>query len=183
MKECTVPKKKSPLLLVCYIISFIIIILLLISASTQIFEIMKWNDYFKNSYITEIQPKGEAEINTILYNVSNISDNQQKLNEIAKWELDGFESYHWGNKSYCIYPDQFSNVVQHVTCPLLPFFNCCPFQKTESGKIRVLNTFWPINLTPYDDSPYWIAYYRTGACKELAILFNYVANKIGRAHV
>ena len=100
MNECTVPKKKSPLLRVCYIISFIIIILLLISASTQIFEIMKWNDYFKNSYITEIQPKGEAEINTILYNVSNISDNQQKLNEIAKWELDGFESYHWGNKSY-----------------------------------------------------------------------------------
>lgn len=179
MNECTVPKKKSPLFRAGCAIFFIIFILLLISTTTQIIDIMIWNDFFKNSYTTEIKPNGEAEINKILYHVSNISDNRQKLNEIAKWELEGFESYHWGDKSYCIYPTQLSNVVQQVTCPLLPFFNCCPFQKTESGKIRVINTFWPISLTPYEGNPYWIAYYKTGACGELAVLFNFVANRSG----
>jgi hypothetical protein len=179
MNENKSPKKKSLLFRVGWAIFFIFFILLLISITIQIVDMMTWTNFFKKPYSTEIKPKGEAEINKILYNVSNISDTRQKFNEIAKWELEGFESYHWAKTSYCMYPTQLSKVVYEVTCPLLPLFNCCFFQATKTGKIRVLNTFWPINLTPYSDNPYWIAYYKTGACEELAVLFNFVANKSG----
>jgi len=94
--------------------------------------------------------------------------------------MTGFESYHWEEGSECyssvsifkpIY-DFLSSTIGQLGVP------CCPFSVTNTGKIRVTSMV-PSSVNPYFDNPYWIAYYKTGACGELATLFNYTANKSG----
>ena len=169
-------KKPNKFLSYCFWCGIFFLLFLVIIIFFQIIDIFYFNGLYEKQYNTEIKPKGDAEINKILSNVSNISDNRLKFNKMAEWELSGFESYHWGNYSECMYSNEISHELQKRTY----FFPNCPFSTTKSGKIRVLNTLWPVpNISPYDTNPYWIAFYKTGACGELATLFNFIANKSG----
>ncbi|MDP3446358.1 MAG: hypothetical protein Q8T08_26160, partial [Ignavibacteria bacterium] len=132
------------------------------------------------NYSEEVKPNGKMAIDEIVKNVSKISDKREKLNQIAEWELSGFESYHWGNYSGCVSSSSVFLHVYDALCPIYDkaFIYCCPFTSTKNGNIRVA-TMFPSSWNPYYDNPYWIAHYKNGACGELATLFNYTASQSG----
>lgn len=104
-----------------------------------------------------MRPKVELEINTFEENLSQITDPQAKVREIANYTVkDYYQTY--GRKSN----------------PFL-FFSYAWFIQIH-GDIKSPRIKSFIFL---ENDPYFIAYYKTGACMEAATLFNFIANKSG----
>ncbi|WP_083523389.1 transglutaminase domain-containing protein [Methanofollis ethanolicus] len=118
------------------------------------------DEYFSVIYKTTIQPHGEQEIEQIVARVRNISDTSEKLDAIAAWETENFTEIYW-EKS------RENNLSIKIMDPPIG-----RWVYESTGKIRPMNN-------PYANDPAWIAYYRFGACGELAHLFADVANRSG----
>jgi len=121
------------------------------------------NEYFDILYENEILPVGEMEIQDFILGLNQSLNETEKFEEIAGWVTENFTEYYW------------------ETGPLknseYNYNRCLPF---VSGyyydTYGLLRTSSP---SPYVNDPAWIAYYRTGACGELAALFANVTNRTG----
>lgn len=108
-------------------------------------------------YMLEMRPKVELEINAFEKNLSQISDPQTKVREIANYTVkDYYQTY--GHKSN----------------PFLFFSYFWFIQIHGDIKSPRIKSFMFL-----ENDPYFIAYYKTGACMEAATLFNFIANKSG----
>lgn len=121
------------------------------------------NEYFDILYGTEIYPYGEEEIENFISTLPSNESERERLERIAFWVSSNFTNPYWeanilGNSEYD-YSDFGPGMSRYVYDP--------------SGKLRVHYE------GPYLDNPQWIAYYRTGACGELAALFADIVNRTG----
>ena len=141
---------------------------------TPIFShnIIEINKFVDKRYADEIYPLGKTIVTNELSNISQLHDDNAKLDEIFRWEMQDWhnpgwepifytnnENPYWLNNASFVYSD----------LKLLPKRE---FQFTF---------FTPKNPngTYYGDDPYWLAYNKMGACRELSTLFSYMANNAG----
>ena len=143
------------------------VILLYVQIQAGMLYSKQLDDYFSVLYAKEIYPKGEQRIQEILNEVQNISDDQKKLDKIGEWETRDFTEYYWERG--------YKNNTQFEFTPLDSPINRYFFD--SNGKIRAFNSLFGSNK--YANDPSWIAYYKTGACGELAYLFANVSNRSG----
>jgi hypothetical protein len=116
-------------------------------------------------YFLVIKPGGERNINAILSEVKGINETDKKLERVVEWETDGYTETFGNTPSFKI-PGVLRWLGAGYDVYLI-------FSDTQPIKIR------PNSVIFYND-PYWIAYFKTGACGERAYLFNYVANQSGQ---
>lgn len=115
-------------------------------------------------YFLVIKPAGERETDAIISEVKMINQTDKKLQRIAEWEADGFTEAFGNDPSF-----RLPGILGWIGASYGVYFNISDLQPI---KIR------PSSIVFYDD-PYWIAYFKTGACQDRAYLFNYIANQSG----
>ena len=150
--------------------AFILILFLLlvyIEVQSAMIYSRQLDSYFSIIYAKEIYPNGEREIKKILNEVQNISDNREKLNAIGQWETKDFTNIFWEKG--------LKNNTKFGFTPMDGFIG--RYFYDNNGKIRAFNSLFGSNT--YTTDPVWIAYYKTGACGELAVLFANVTNRSG----
>lgn len=129
------------------------------------------NDLFYLNYQHFIQKEGASNIQDIVRQVDHISSPKEKLNTIANLIVTNFTDPFWPESSI----DLFDNTCPGISIPFNHRFfgnSCNGHGFDKNGAIRIRTG----NLT---NNPYWIAYYKTGACGELATLFANVSNQSG----
>lgn len=119
--------------------------------------------FFSNLYESEIYPTGEKEIQTFIFSIPASLNETEKFEAIADWVSNNFSEIKWEES---ILHNSGYNYV-----PLLP--NNESYVCDPDGKVRAQFK------NRYTNDPAWIAYYRTGACGELAALFADVVNRTG----
>lgn len=126
-----------------------------------LFLILVWlipEIYLYPVFLLVIKPAGEEEINEILIQVNETNNTFEKLEMIAKWEVKDFTN------AYNNSPD----------FTLDPFFRY-PVYFDGNVKVRALAPLIP----ELSNNPYWIAFFKVGACGELASLFSEVSKQAG----
>jgi len=129
-------------------------------------DAIDYDDSFNQIYCQKIKPHGAEKINSICCSIKELNYSEEQLNSIANWVIDDFL---YGNN-------------ENVKCG----DRLCRYWIYENGNIRAYTSeeqkflFWEFHWnSPYRDDPYWIAYYKVGACEELAVLFEEVASRMG----
>jgi len=120
--------------------------------------------YLYIPYFLIIKPDGEEKISAILSEVKMINQTDKKLERIAEWEAEGFTGVFNQEPSF-----KLPGILLWFGAGYGVYFNISDKQPI---KIR------PGSISFYND-PFWIAYFKTGACEERAYLFNYIANQSG----
>lgn len=123
------------------------------------------DQYFSVCYNTTIAPEGERNIESILENVSKLQTDKEKLEAIAEWEVTNFTELFWER-----HKDPNFNLTY-----LDPPINRYGYD--QHGKIRAMHSQFLAN--EFANDPCWIAYFKMGACGELAYLYENVANRSG----
>jgi hypothetical protein len=128
------------------------------------------NKFFNNRYVEEIKPQGKKIIDSELEKLKTINSTDSKLDEIFKWEIQDWHNPNWERGSFNL----FNGSINYYS------------YKNNVSKIRADPDFvYSIvrQQTPegifYGDDPFWIAYNKVGACRELSSLFSYMAQKSG----
>jgi hypothetical protein len=120
--------------------------------------------YLVPCYFAIVKPTGETEINQILEKVQVIKTTDEKVNTISDWEEQNFTNI------YGIKPNlslDFGAFFLYGDGRYPVYINT---SNQQPIKIRA-------PLSPFTNDPYWITYFHSGACGELAELFNYLVNK------
>ncbi|MDO9035197.1 MAG: transglutaminase domain-containing protein [Methanoregula sp.] len=133
-------------------------------------NIIQPNLFFEQQYISEIFPKGNEIISKEITKIQKIPDTESKLDEIFRWEMNDWHNPNWELGSF----DNYNNSLNYFS------------YKKNVTKIRA-NDFFDFRFyrqqTPngkfYGDDPYWIAFNKVGACRELSNLFAYMAQQSG----
>jgi hypothetical protein len=140
-----------------------IAILLVLSTTPELY-LYPW-------YLIKIKPHGEAKIEKIVDEVSQLNNTYEKLEKIARWEVKDFLYV------YKVSPDYALDILPNLTSKLL--FNKSYWRHgvyiSDTGptyRIRAVNSL-------FSNDPYWIAYYKVGGCGELAHLFVEVCKRAG----
>lgn len=129
------------------------------------------NDFFYLNYQNFVQKEGALNIEQTVQEVDHIALPEEKLNTIANLIVTNFTDPFWPESS----ENLFNNKCFGSPIPFNHRFfgnNCNGYGFDKNGAIRIRTG----NLT---NNPYWIAYYKTGACGELATLFANVTNQSG----
>jgi hypothetical protein len=142
-------------------LKLLLFLIIVIGIFYEISSIIALNDYFSVKYNNEIKPKSELEITNIVTEVKPIQNVTDKLNTIAGWEMDNFTDPYFAR-----YLNQDLDI-KSLNPPLPTYLY------DNSGKIRA--DF----LSPYNNDPDWIQFYKFGACGEEASLFANVTNRSG----
>lgn len=128
------------------------------------------NDFVYYNYQHFIQKEGSSNIKQIVKQVGSVTTPDEKLNTLANLVTTNFTDVFWPESSDKLFDTECSGG------PLLNhrYFgnDCNGIGFDKNGAIRIRRG----NLT---NNPYWIAYYKTGACGELATLFANVSNQSG----
>ena len=132
-------------------------------------NVVQMDNYIKERYSSEIYPNASIKISSELTAVKKISDPREKLDAIFRWVMSDWHNPEWETDAFyysSIYPIYLS---YKNDSKLLP-------QRTYE-----LSVFTPRNPSGqyYGDDPYWLAYNKVGACRELSFLFSYMAKESG----
>lgn len=119
--------------------------------------------YFSALYDSEISPEGEEDIQNFIGTLSPSLNETERFEKIAGWVTANFTDYYW-ERSYL-------NNSEFDFVPILP--NYKGYESDPRGGVRANPP------STYANDPAWIAYYRTGACGELASLFADVVDRTG----
>jgi len=111
-------------------------------------------------YFLIIKPTGENNINAVLSEIKTINQTDKKLERLAEWEAEDF------TETFAKEPNLF---LFGILGGYGLYFN---ISNSQPIKIR------PISII-FSHDPYWISYFKTGACLERAYLFNFIANQSG----
>ena len=129
------------------------------------------DDFFNLTYTNEIRPEGEKEINSIVNEVSGIQNERLKLIKLAEWTIDNFTELYFSESGPNLWPNKYA---------ASPEFNHkyigdnqigYGYDKDGNIRARSFTKFWK--------DPYWIAYMKTGACEEIAVLFYELTKRSG----
>lgn len=123
------------------------------------------NYTFSKQYENTIQPEGERQINYIVHEALKKSNQSERVAVIANLTVANFSNCFWSPE------------------------DCWGDNSNGDGKWRSLEaseTYWfdkngniRVKKGIFLDNPYWIAYYKAGACGELAVFFQEIAKRAG----
>jgi hypothetical protein len=102
-------------------------------------------------YFIEVKPHVDKEINSFEENISHIKDPRLRIKAIADFTENNYYQTYGKNPNYTVL-----------------FFQIFD----DPNKLRIRSSIFSVD-------PYLIAYFKTGACGESALLFNFYANKSG----
>lgn len=135
------------------------------------------DNFLKIRYSNEIYPEGKKIISTELDRINLSTDPESKLDEIFTWEMRD-----WHNPKQPYYNMNLNE--SGFSC----FDNACYYliYNNDIKKLKA-SPFYDGILYPqknpnglfYADDPYWLAYHKIGACRELSTLFAYMAQHAG----
>jgi len=108
-------------------------------------------------YFIEIKPHVDTEINTFVESIKNIKEPQSRIREIANFTEKGYY--------------QTYNVKSNPLSSLSSIWGFQVFDDPQKFRVQ--------SRIIFANDPYFIAYFKTGACGESAALFNFIANKSG----
>lgn len=109
-------------------------------------------------YFIEIKPHVDTETKTFVESIKNVTDPQTKIREIANFTENGYYQT-YNNKNLSLFS------------PLSSIWGFQIYDDPQKLRIRANMLF--------ANDPYFIAYFKTGACGESAVLFNFLAAKSG----
>jgi len=135
---------------------------------------MKYNsaidEFFTLKYSDTISEEGRAEIERIINSATSKENETEALRTIAQSITSNFTNPWWDNGTH-FWANQLGGPLD---------FNHAYFSGVKYGygydkygNLRALAN------TQFHNNANWIAYMRTGACQELAVLFNETANATG----
>jgi hypothetical protein len=126
--------------------------------------------FIKIRYSSEIFPMGNEIISKELEITKKIQDPDKRLDEIFRWEMLDWHNPNWEHGSF-----YFEN-----NSPLYMSYNH-DFTKLRAAPEYYYNLYGQRNPngTFFGNDPYWIAYHKVGACRELSNLFAFMAYKSG----
>lgn len=157
-------------LIIYFFVGFTIVPLSIRFNPFDAINVVQMDKHIKERYSSEIYPNASIIISSELSAVEKISDPREKLNTIFRWEMSDWHNPEWEPDAFyysSIYPIYLS--YKQNNSRLLP-------QRTYE-----LSIFTPRNPSGqyYGDDPYWLAYNKVGACRELSFLFSYMAKESG----
>ncbi|SCL74586.1 Transglutaminase-like superfamily protein [Methanoculleus chikugoensis] len=130
------------------------------------------DDFFNLSYTSKIRPEGEKEIDSIVNEVSGIPNERMKLQKLAEWTIDNFTGVYfeesWETK---LWHNEYATSPAYNHKYIGDNLNGYGYDKDGNIRARSTTQFWK--------DPYWIAYMKTGACEDVAVLFYELANQSG----
>jgi len=146
------------------------------------------DEHFKTLYKTTIHDAGKLEIATIVNTTSHLGKDPQRLTLIADIITSNFTDPFWPYQQneifFCYYPD---DELHYNHCRMLGQTNIKSiggsddpkntFLMDKQGRVRQIS--FHNGMIALNRDPFWIAYQKTGACKELSIFFNETANESG----
>lgn len=112
---------------------------------------------FNYFYIVEMNPKIDQEISSFIDNLSQTTDQRAKVKEITNYVMKDYYQTYGSNSN-----------------PFLSFSWAWFYQIFGDIKNPRIKSY-----LLFSNDPYFISYYKTGACMEAATLFNFTANKSG----
>lgn len=128
------------------------------------------DEYFTIKYLEISKIEGNIEIDNIVSEASSKDSQIEALNTIAYLITNNFTNPYWDNGTY-FWKNELDGEIN---------FNHKYFGNIRAGYgYDKLGRLRALNGTSFYNKPYWIAYMKTGACQELAVLFNETANRAG----
>jgi hypothetical protein len=182
MKISEIRKKYSrelrfiSILLVFFLIFYFGIVILLTPLSIRFTlldetNVLQWNKFTEVQYLNETYPKSNIIISSELARIRNYNDSESKLNEIFRWEMEDWHNPEW------------ENATSYYYSPIYPTYLS---YNNDPSKLLIQRSYQFTFLEPknpkgqfYGDDPYWLAYNKVGACRELSTLFSYMAKESG----
>ncbi len=136
-------------------------------------NLLRINQFFDDKYTVEIFPKGKQNIERELLKINQISDDNSKLDEIFRWQMDDWLNPDWDQDARWTTNEKifyFNN--QGLDSPNLKAMPKRDFEFTFYSPKNADDIF-------YGNDPYWLAYNKFGGCREISTLFAYMANNAG----
>jgi hypothetical protein len=168
---------------------FLFILVLASGCSSSNPENQKLDECFKILDKTVIHDAGKMEIDRIVNDTSYLEKDPKRLTLIADIITRDFTDPYWAyqqnEENFCYYPDDKEMLYNHCRLEgqnnlksigsINDLNNSYLFDKR--GRVRQIIPSAGMIVLSRD--PYWIAFQKTGACKELSVLFNKTANDSG----
>jgi len=119
------------------------------------------NNSLNSSYFSKVKPESEIEINEIVNKIKNENNTTIKIQLIGHWTSEHVHNC-YSDPNYC-WPSPNGG-------GWMPMEKTQTFFSDNTGGIRV-------KKGQFLNDPYWITYYKAGACEEQAVLFYDIANR------
>lgn len=136
-------------------------------------NLMDTNKFVSERYNNEIYPQGKTIISNELLYISQLKDDESKLDEIFRWEMKNWHNPDWENGYK--YTNNENPFFLNNDSFYSPNLKLLPKREFQYSFYVQKNP----NETYYGDDPYWLAYNKIGACRELSTLFSFMANNAG----
>jgi hypothetical protein len=128
------------------------------------------NNFLKIRYKNVIYPEGKKIISAELDKINLSTNPESKLDEIFIWEMRDWLNPKWNDTGFSCFDSACSYAIYNNDIKKL---------KASPVYDGILYPQKNANGTFYADDPFWIAYHKIGACRELATLFAYMAQQSG----
>jgi len=135
------------------------------------------NNFLKIRYSNVIYPEGKKLISAELEKINLSTNPESKLNEIFIWEMKDWHNPKWNN--YNVNLNDTGFFCFDKACSYVIYNNDIKKLKASPFYDGILYPQKNANNTFYADDPYWLAYHKIGACRELSTLFAYMAQRSG----
>ena len=128
------------------------------------------DEYFIIKYLEKSKNEGNNEIDKIVAQAALTNSKIEGLSTIAYLITNNFSNLWWERDNEYFWRNEYggNNNFNHKY-----FGNEPKYGYDILGRLRAQEG------TSFHNKPYWIAYMKTGACQELAVLFNETANRAG----
>jgi hypothetical protein len=169
-----------------YFLHFFLICLIFLSGcSSPNQEYQELDEHYKTTYPT-IHESGKQEIATIVNTTSYLGKDPKRLTLIASLITNNFTDPYWPHQQnenyFCYYPD---DNLHYNHCRILGQTNISSIGASDDPKNtylidkkgRVRQISFHNGMIALNRDPFWIAYQKTGACKELSVYFNETATE------
>jgi len=148
-------------------------------------EYQEMDEHYKTTY-PMIHESGRQEIATLVNATSYLGKDPKRLTLIAELITNNFTDPYWPHSEqyFCYYPD---DDLHYNHCRILGQTNISSIGASDDPqntylmdkKGRVRQVSFHEGMIALNRDPFWIAYQKTGACKELSVFFNETANESG----
>jgi len=128
------------------------------------------DEYFIIKYLEISKKEGNIEIDDIVAQAASKNSKIEGLNTIAYLITNNFSNLWWERDNEYFWRNEYGGNNK---------FNHKYFGNERRYGYDILGRLRAREGTSFHNKPYWIAYMKTGACQELAVLFNETANRAG----
>lgn len=136
-------------------------------------NIIEINRFADNQYSEKFYPEGKKKIDDELLKLRQLPNDNSKLDEIFRWQMEDWRNPAWDRGwGYTNYENPFFLNNQSFYYSDLKLLPKRDFEFSLHAPRNSNGLF-------YGNDPYWLAYNKFGACRELSTLFSYMAKQAG----